>query len=47
MILFDSHAHIDDKCYDNDLKDVIDRAENEGLCGIMIKKIASIFFYEA
>ncbi len=36
MILFDSHAHIDDKCYDNDLKDVIDRAENEGLCGIMI-----------
>ncbi|MBU8911748.1 MAG: TatD family hydrolase [Desulfobacterales bacterium] len=36
MILFDSHSHIDDKCYDNDLDDVIERAENENVQGIMI-----------
>ncbi len=36
MILFDSHAHIDDDCYDNDLHDVIDRAQNENVRGIMI-----------
>jgi len=36
MILFDSHSHIDDKCYDKDLKDVMDRAENENVRGIMI-----------
>ncbi|WP_300457578.1 TatD family hydrolase [Desulfobacula sp.] len=36
MILFDSHCHIDDSCYDNDLGDVIDRAENEQVHGIMI-----------
>jgi len=36
MILFDSHAHIDDDCYDNDLQDVIDRAQNENVRGIMI-----------
>ncbi len=36
MILFDSHSHIDDKCYDKDLQDVIDRAENENVHGIMI-----------
>ncbi|MCK5165636.1 MAG: TatD family hydrolase [Desulfobacula sp.] len=36
MILFDSHSHIDDKSYDNDLDDVIGRAENENVCGIMV-----------
>jgi len=36
MILFDSHSHIDDKRYDKDLDDVIDRAENENVQGIMI-----------
>lgn len=36
MILFDSHCHIDDNCYDKDLKDVIDRAEAENIQGIMI-----------
>jgi len=36
MILFDSHSHIDDDCYDNDLQDIIERAKNENVCGIMI-----------
>jgi len=36
MILFDSHSHIDDKIYDHDLQDVIGRAEDENLYGIMI-----------
>jgi len=36
MILFDSHSHIDDDCYDDDLHDIIDRAENENVRGIMI-----------
>ena len=36
MILFDSHSHIDDKSYDNDFQDMIDRAENENVQGIMI-----------
>ena len=36
IILFDSHSHIDDKCYDKDLDDVIGRAENENVRGIMI-----------
>ncbi|WP_299981431.1 TatD family hydrolase [Desulfobacula sp.] len=36
MILFDSHSHIDDKCYDKDFQDMIDRAENENVQGIMI-----------
>ncbi|WP_413831619.1 TatD family hydrolase [Desulfobacula sp.] len=36
MKLFDSHSHIDDKCYDNDLKEIIERAKNENVCGIMI-----------
>lgn len=35
MILFDSHAHIDDKSYDNDRDDMIDRAKNENVQGIM------------
>ncbi|CCK82441.1 TatD family hydrolase [Desulfobacula toluolica] len=36
MILFDSHCHIDDNCYDKDRQDVIDRAEAENIQGIMI-----------
>lgn len=36
MILFDSHCHIDDKSYDIDREDVIDRARNEDIQGIMI-----------
>lgn len=36
MKLFDSHSHLDDNCYDSDLQDVIERAENENVCGIMI-----------
>ncbi len=36
MILFDSHSHIDDNCYDNDLQDIIERAQNENVRGIMI-----------
>jgi TatD DNase family protein len=36
MILFDSHCHIDDKSYDNDLDDVIKRAKNDNILGIMI-----------
>jgi len=36
MILFDSHCHIDDQCFDDDRKGVIDRAWNENLKGIMI-----------
>ncbi|NOX35392.1 MAG: TatD family hydrolase [Deltaproteobacteria bacterium] len=36
MILFDSHCHLDDKCYDKDLQDVIERAGNENVKGIMI-----------
>ncbi|MDA3918229.1 MAG: TatD family hydrolase [Deltaproteobacteria bacterium] len=36
MILFDSHCHLDDKCYDNDLKNVIDRAKNENVSAMML-----------
>ncbi len=36
MILFDSHSHIDDQCYDKDIQDVIVRAENEDVKGIMV-----------
>lgn len=36
MILFDSHCHLDDKCYDNDLKNVIDRAKNENISALML-----------
>lgn len=36
MILFDSHCHIDDKSFDNDFSDMIDRARNENLQGIMV-----------
>lgn len=36
MKLFDSHCHIDDKCYDKDLDHVFDRAANEGVHAMMI-----------
>ncbi|MCM2285772.1 MAG: TatD family hydrolase [Desulfobacula sp.] len=36
MILFDSHSHIDDKAYDEDLDEVISRAKKENVLGIMI-----------
>jgi TatD DNase family protein len=36
MILFDSHCHLDDKCYDEDLKDVIERAKNKNINAMMI-----------
>ena len=36
MILFDSHCHLDDQCYDNDLKNVIDRAKNENVSAMML-----------
>ncbi len=36
MILFDSHCHLDDKSYDDDLKDVIERAENENVNAMML-----------
>ncbi len=36
MILFDSHCHIDDKAYENDILEVMDRACQEQVKGIMI-----------
>lgn len=36
MILFDSHCHIDDKTYANDILDVINRAWQEEVRGMMI-----------
>lgn len=36
MILFDSHAHIDDGIYDPDRDAVLDRARRSGIAGIMI-----------
>ncbi len=36
MILFDSHCHLDDKSYDIDLNDVIERARDENVQGFMI-----------
>jgi len=39
MILFDSHSHIDDKAYENDLDRVIERAEKENVRAIMIAGI--------
>ncbi len=36
MILFDSHCHIDDKAYANDILEIIDRAWQEGVRGMMI-----------
>nr|WP_319396134.1 TatD family hydrolase [uncultured Desulfobacter sp.] len=36
MILFDSHCHIDDKCYDKDLAQVLDRARREGVLATMV-----------
>lgn len=36
MKLFDSHCHLDDKIYDKDFKDILSRADNSGVSGIMI-----------
>ena len=36
MILFDSHCHLDDSAYDNDRLEVMNRAWNEGVRGIMV-----------
>ena len=36
MILFDSHCHLDDKIYDNDLQDVLDRAADEKVKAMML-----------
>jgi TatD DNase family protein len=36
MILFDSHCHIDDKVYENDIAEVIERSLQEQVRGIMI-----------
>ncbi len=36
MILFDSHCHIDDKSYDPDRDQVIDRAAQEGIKAMMV-----------
>ncbi len=36
MILFDSHCHLDDKIYDNDLQDVIERAQQENVNAMML-----------
>lgn len=35
MILFDSHCHVDDKSYDPDLTDVMERARDAGIRGVM------------
>lgn len=42
MRLFDSHSHIDDHCYDNDLDQVLARAREAGVHGIMIAGINPI-----
>jgi len=34
--LFDSHCHLDDRCYDNDREAVVDRARQSGVAGLMI-----------
>ncbi|MCK5836638.1 MAG: TatD family hydrolase [Desulfobacula sp.] len=36
MILFDSHCHINDKVYENDISEVMERAWQEQVRGIMI-----------
>ncbi|MBW2607971.1 MAG: TatD family hydrolase [Deltaproteobacteria bacterium] len=36
MKLFDSHCHLDDRIYNKDFKDVLSRADNAGVSGIMI-----------
>ncbi len=36
MILFDSHCHLDDKSYHKDLDEVLSRAEEEQVRGIMV-----------
>ncbi len=36
MILFDSHCHVDDKSYDTDLPQVMDRARDAGVQAMMV-----------
>ncbi len=36
MRLFDSHAHIDDDVYDSDFNDMLNRAHDSGVKGIMV-----------
>ncbi len=36
MKLFDSHCHLDDRCYDKDREAVIERARQAGVAGLMI-----------
>ncbi|MCP4023930.1 MAG: TatD family deoxyribonuclease, partial [Desulfobacteraceae bacterium] len=36
MILFDSHCHIDDKCFHKDIDQILHRAAASGLKGIMV-----------
>ncbi|MBU0971930.1 MAG: TatD family hydrolase [Proteobacteria bacterium] len=36
MILFDSHCHLDDLSYDSDISEVMERAQQEQVQGIMI-----------
>ncbi len=36
MILFDSHSHLDDTVYEKDLDTVMERAEKENVCAVMI-----------
>jgi len=36
MKIFDSHCHLDDRSYDKDRKEVIQRAQKAGVVGIMI-----------
>ncbi len=36
MILFDSHSHLNDKAYDQDLEDVLIRASHAGVAKIMV-----------
>ncbi len=36
MKLFDSHCHLDDKSYNKDIEDVLNRAENSGVTAVMI-----------
>lgn len=36
MRLFDSHCHLDDRAYDNDLESVVERARTAGLMAMMV-----------
>lgn len=36
ITLFDSHCHLDDKSYDDDLNEVVQRAKDEGVQGMLL-----------